>query len=155
MAQGPNILVIGIGNEYRCDDGVGRALARALYPMSDRVRVIEESGEGAALMEAWRGADTVILIDAVHSGGPPGTIYRFDARAQQIPQNFFRYSTHAFSLAEAVELARTLGQLPPTLIIYGIEGGNFEAGTELSPEVTQASGEVLQSIRGEIGKELN
>jgi hydrogenase maturation protease len=71
------------------------------------------SGDGAALMEVWRGEETVIIIDAVKSGALPGTIRRFDARAQPIPKDAFRCSTHAFGVAEAIELARALARLPP------------------------------------------
>lgn len=146
-----SILVIGVGNEYRRDDGVGHSVARALMREEpEGVRVIEESGEGAALMEAWRGADTVILIDAVHSGGEPGTVHCFDAQVQEIPANFFRYSTHAFSVAEAIELARTLGELPSQLIVYGIEGKDFQAGTGLSSEAAQAGREVLRQVCDQI-----
>lgn len=150
VTQPPNILVIGIGNEYRSDDGVGRTLVRALMPVPERVRVIEHSGEGTALMEVWHDVERVILVDAVHSGGLPGSIYRLDAEVRPIPRQFFHYSTHAFSVAEAIEMARSLGRLPPRLIIYGIEGANFDAGVELSPEIVKIAGEVLQRIRDEI-----
>src|ERR1043166_9195305 len=116
------VLVIGIGNAYRNDDGVGLVVARELRSrLKDTARVIEESGEGASLMEVWRGADNVILADAVSSGASPGTIHRLDAGRERIPTSFFHYSTHAFSIAEAVELARALGRLPARTIIYGIE----------------------------------
>jgi hydrogenase maturation protease len=141
------LLIIGIGNEYRSDDAVGLLVARRLKKLvSDDVTVIEQSGEGAALMEAWKEADAVILIDAVQSGAEAGTIHRLDAQAQQIPQRFFRYSTHAFSVAEAIELARALNQLPPRLLLYGIEGENFAAGTELSTEIMNAAEEVARRI---------
>jgi hydrogenase maturation protease len=150
MPVPPQILVIGVGNEYRRDDGVGRAVVRALPPMPDGVKVMEASGDGADLMEAWRTAKAVILIDAVHSGAPPGTVYRLNAIARTVPSCFFRYSTHAFSVAEAVELARTLDRLPPLLVIYGIEGREFAAGTGLSPEVARAAVEVAKSVRAEV-----
>jgi hydrogenase maturation protease len=144
-------LVIGLGNEYRGDDAIGRIVARSLKAMArDDVRVVEENGEGAALIEAWKGADFVILVDAVHSGGAAGTIHRFDAVAQPIPGNFFHYSTHAFSLAEAVELARALNQLPRRFVIYGIEGKTFASGVGLSPEVEAAADEVLRSLQEEL-----
>lgn len=144
-------LVIGLGNDFRRDDGAGRVAARMIASaQADAVRVIEASGEGAALMDAWRGAELVILIDAVHSGAPPGTIHRLDARAQPIPSNFFHYSTHAFSVAEAVELARALDQLPPRLIVYGIEGKDFSSGEHLSPEVAAAVEEVARQVKGEL-----
>lgn len=124
-----HVLVIGIGNEYRGDDSVGLRIARKLAAKSiPNVEVIEESGEGASLLEAWKGAQTVLLVDAVSSNAEPGAIHRFDAHAENIPRKFFHYSTHAFSVAEAVELARTMNQLPPRLIVFGIEGKNFQAG---------------------------
>jgi hydrogenase maturation protease len=145
------VLVIGIGNAYRRDDAVGLVLARRLKEeFRERVEVLEHSGEGTALMEAWKNAKAVILLDAVHSGGAPGIVYRLDAQTTPIPAQFFHYSTHAFSVAEAVELARTLAQLPPRLIIYGIEGASFKAGTSLSPAVESAMPEIVERIRQEI-----
>lgn len=117
------ILIIGIGNAYRGDDAVGLHVAQCLKKQAhDHVHVIEESGEGASLMECWKDANSVILIDAVSSGAKPGTIHRLDAHTQPIPTNFFHYSTHAFGVAEAIELSRALNQMPRRLIVYGIEG---------------------------------
>lgn len=150
------ILIIGIGNEYRSDDAVGLHVAQRLKRQAiNHVNILEQSGDGAVLMELWKDANSVILIDAVYSGARPGAVHRFDAHAQPIPANFFHYSTHAFGVAEAIELARALNQLPQYLIVYGIEGKCFEAGIKLSPEVEKAAQEVLirvlhdiQSCRG-------
>ncbi len=145
------ILVIGVGNAYRGDDAVGLVVAQRLKEQTlDYVNVLEESGDGVALMESWENADTVILVDAVCSGVKPGTFHRFDAHAQPIPVKFFHYSTHAFSVAEAIELSRTFNQLPPHLIIYGIEGKCFEAGTGLSLEVEEAARTVVKCIQHDI-----
>lgn len=141
-------LIIGIGNEYRRDDGAGLVVARKIKTKNmSSVKVIEQSGEGAALMEAWGGADTVVLIDAVQSNGSPGAIYRFDAHAESIPTRFFNYSTHAFGVSEAIGLARVLDQLPPSLIVFGIEGKDFGEGEGLSPEVGRASHDVLDDLK--------
>jgi len=144
-------LIIGLGNEYRRDDAVGLVVARRLREAApESVLVLEETGEGASLLESWQDAHTVILIDAVQSGAAPGTVHRLDARAKPIAKKFFRFSTHAFGLAEAVELARALGRLPPRLIVYGIEGKRFEAGVGLSPEVKAVVGEVVERVLGEL-----
>ena len=144
-------LVIGLGNPFRSDDGVGPVIARQLRAMEmPGVAVREESGEGASLIEAWKNAVQAILIDAVESGAAPGTIHRLDATSTPVPSRFFHYSTHAFSVAEAVELARTLGRLPPRLIVYGIEGRDFSAGERLSPEVAASVDELLRRVRQEI-----
>jgi hydrogenase maturation protease len=151
MTTSPQILLIGIGNDYAGDDAVGHVVVRELKTIEgDNLQILEESGEGAGLIEAWKGADLVIIVDAVRSGGIAGTIHRFDAVVQPIPSNIFHYSTHAFSVAEAIELARALHQLPDRLIVYGIEGKNFESGTELSLEAKRAVGEVVHRIRQEL-----
>lgn len=148
MAQ---FLVIGVGNDYRGDDGVGRIVARELRQRSPRtIAILEATGEGAALLESWKGADTVILIDAVASGAYPGTIQRLDARAQPLPAGLLHTSTHAFGVAQAIELARALDQLPPRLVIFGIEGKTFGPDTGLSREVEHAAGEVVERVLREI-----
>ena len=145
------ILVIGIGNAFRSDDSVGLIVARTLKQLvPPAVTILEQSGEGAALMDAWQGAEKVILVDAAASGAEPGTIHRFEAGSQPIPAQFFNYSTHAFSVAEAVEMARQLDQLPPALIVYGIEGRSFSYGQDLSPEVEQAIETVIQQLLQEL-----
>ncbi len=160
------ILLIGVGNKFRQDDAVGLVIAEKfrnqLFPeiktpeittpeiTTPEIKIIEASGEGVALMELWQDATTVYLFDAVISGSEVGKIHRIDAQIQTVPVNFFSYSTHAFSVAEAVELARTLNQLPPKLIIYGIEGKIFDCGIGLSPEVEQATEEVLQQLLVEL-----
>ena len=149
-----SILVIGIGNESRADDAAGLFVAQRLIALNlPQVCVLEHSGEGASLIDTWEssGAQFVILIDAVCSGAEPGTIYRLDVNEQTIPTSFFNYSTHAFSLAEAAELARVLGKLPPNAVIYGIEGSRYAAGAALSEAVAQAIPFTLTKIVREIG----
>jgi hydrogenase maturation protease len=135
----PGVLVIGVGNAYRRDDGAGLMIARRICEASGRRAVLRESnGEGTALMEAWEEAGSVILVDAVCSGAPAGTIYRLDAHAETVAPAWFRCSTHAFSVAEAIALARALNRLPPRLIVFAVEGERFDAGVGLSPEVERS-----------------
>lgn len=140
-------LVIGVGNEYRGDDGVGlhviRDLRRAGIAGCD---LLEESGEGGALMECWKERDVVILVDAVRSGSPPGTIHRIEAHKGPVPAALAHFSSHAFGIAEAIELSRILNRLPEVLIIYGIEGKSFTAGSSLSAAVEAASAIVRNRI---------
>jgi hydrogenase maturation protease len=147
----PRVLIIGVGNAYRRDDAVGLIVAQRLrQELPDDVTIREASGDGAALIELWDEADAVILIDAVQSGRAPGTVYRLDACKQSIPAACFRSSTHAFSVAEAIELARALQQLPSYLVVCGIEGKNFTAGVGLSPEVDKAVGELIARVQHEV-----
>ena len=141
------ILVIGVGNAFRGDDGVGLVIARGLRELAlSGVTVLEQSGEGAALLEAWAGAGRVIVVDAISSGSEPGTIHRFEVSDQPLPAHFSGGSTHAFGLAEAVELARQLDRLPSSLTIYGIEGKSYDRATGLSPEVEAAAEKLIKEI---------
>ncbi len=92
----------------------------------------------------------VILIDAISSGAPPGTIYRFDALTQPMPAYYSLHSTHAFGVVEAIELARVLHVLPPCLVVYAIEGKNFASGIGLSREVEKAVQEVVEQVTREV-----
>jgi hydrogenase maturation protease len=144
-------LLIGVGNEFRGDDGVGILAARRIREKNlPGILIVECDGEAAALLDAWAGMKAVVIIDAVSSGAPPGTIHRIDARRQSVPQELFPFSTHALGVAHAVELARSLGKLPINIIIYGIEGEQFATGSSLSPKVQEALNEVLELVTGEV-----
>jgi hydrogenase maturation protease len=140
-------LIIGVGNMFRGDDAAGLIVARRLRDrISQDISIVEVGGDPLSIMEAWKTAGNVVLVDAVQSGRPPGTIHRFDARAAPIPQRLFRVSTHAISLPSVIELARTLGGLPPRLLLYGIEGKTFEAGNCLTPDVECAVDIVVDEL---------
>jgi len=138
------LLIIGVGNGFRRDDGVGPWVAARLAARG--LPAIEHSGEGAGLIEAWSAARHVIVVDATSSGAAPGTVVRLDAVAEELPSHFFRYSSHLFGLAEAIATARTLGRLPERLIIHGIEGGDFGFGEEFTPAVAAAAEAVVERI---------
>ncbi len=144
-------LVVGLGNRYRRDDGAGLAVAARVRAASlPGVAVDELEGEPISLIDAWDGARLVYLADAVSSGGEPGAVYRCDAASGLPPEPLRHRGTHAFSVADVVELGRALGRLPPRLIIYGIEGAEFGAGTGLSPKVEHAVGAVATRLVSEL-----
>jgi len=99
-------------------------------------------------MELWRHADDVVLIDAVFSGAAPGTIHTFHPSTQPLATGLFLCSSHAFGLAQAIEVSRVLNELPRQMILYGIEGENFELGTELSPAVQASVDDVVSKVFG-------
>jgi len=146
-------LVIGVGNEARGDDAVGLLAARKINALSlTGVIVLTEQRDGIALITAWQqsGAERVILVDAVSSGAPPGTVRRLHLSADTLPLLDERASTHNIGLAQAVELARILACLPASLILYTVEASQFGLEAALSPEVAQAVDDVVQRIRAEI-----
>jgi hydrogenase maturation protease len=147
----PAALIIGVGNPLRRDDGAGPAVVRQLLNrLPKSVAAIEHHGESVSLIQAWQEIDTVLIVDAAFSGAIPGTVYRFNAGDAGLPKGLFSYSCHLFGVAEAVEMARSLGQLPQRLIVYGIEGGTFTHGQGLSPQVARAVKDVAEAILSEL-----
>lgn len=140
-----SFLVIGIGNRYRGDDALGPMVADELK--SAGFNAMEHSGEPAGLMESWKGHDRVILVDAVFSGGAPGTIHQFDLKVEKLPANFAKPTSHATGVAEAVEFARVLGKLPDKTEFIGVEGNDYSSGEQLSAEVKKAMQEVVRIIK--------
>ena len=139
--------VICVGNGYRCDDGVGLAVAQYLRDkLPSEIEVCFQDGEGLALMERWRAFETVFVVDAMRSGAEPGAIQRFDAHEQPLPKAWGLYSTHNFGVIEAIEFTRVCGQMPQCLVVYGIEAGAVGMGKTLSAPVEQAATVVAEQI---------
>lgn len=146
------MLVIGVGNQLRGDDGAGIEVARRLSGPASLagVGVREHQGEPVELLDVWQGWPAVVLIDTMRSGASPGTIRRFDASSEPLPARWRRPSTtHALAIDDAIELGRALGRLPPRLIIYAVEGRTFEAGSALSGEVEANIGALASAIARE------
>lgn len=144
-------LVIGVGNEDRGDDAAGLLVARRIGALNlPDVQVIESDGEFTKLMESWKDAERLILIDAVQSGAASGTIHRFDANAQKLPASLFQCSTHAFGVAEAIGMSKALGLLPRWFVLFGIEAHNFTLGMALSIKVANSLEEVVRLVQQEV-----
>lgn len=139
--------IIGCGNRARMDDGAGILVAERLRALGLDAQI--QSGESLALVEAWSGADDVIVVDTVVTGAPVGTVHVWDNQ-QSPPLPGAPSSTHGFGVAEAIELARSLGRLPRRLRVYGIEGRQFGFGSSFSSELTSALQQVVQHIFVEV-----
>lgn len=145
------MIVVGAGNDLRRDDGAGLAAARQLRAKGLDAR--ELRGDLSGLVDAWTCADRVFIVDAARTGAAPGTVHRFDATAASLPLRFSRGSTHAMGVADGVELARALGRMPRSLVVFGIEGSDFTHGEGFSPAVARAVGQVASMILQEATRE--
>jgi hydrogenase maturation protease len=140
-------LVVGIGNDDRSDDGAGLAVARALEERRGLGADVRRCpGELTGLLDLLADRTSVILVDAARSRAAPGSIHRWtvtqDAPFALAPA----VSTHGLSLSTVLELARSLGTLPPRLVVYGIEIDDVREGRGLSPAVGMAVRRVAQEI---------
>jgi hydrogenase maturation protease len=150
-ASPPLITVIGIGNPYRGDDGVGPAVVAGLrdrFGNDPRVRLVELDGEPALLVQAWAEGDVVIVVDAVRSSHPSGTIHTFRAGDLDglAAEDVSFGSGHLLGLRDAVHLADALDRLPARLEIIGVEGAQFALGEGLSDPVGRACARVVAAL---------
>jgi hydrogenase maturation protease len=144
-------LIVGVGNRWRGDDGVGPRAVDAIGALGrDDVDVVVLDGEPARLVTAWTGRDCVVVVDAVRTGAPPGTIHHL-VGPDAIPAPAAGTSTHGGGVAAAVELARALGTLPGHLVVVGVEPAATRQGDGLSPIVDAsldaAVARVLKEVR--------
>lgn len=146
-------LLIGIGNLYRRDDGVGIVAVRRARPLlPPSMAVLEWTGDLMTLLEIWQGS-RCIVVDALRSGGRPGEILRMEAHHEPLPVEGRFFCTHAVGLEEVIALAHVLNRLPLELILYGVEGCDFSEGEGLSPQVEKAVDDVVRYILQDVLKD--
>jgi hydrogenase maturation protease len=151
VADKPSVLVVAIGNPDRGDDGFGPAVAQRLRGrVPPTVRILERSGDALALIEDWNSSPPVIIVDAMTPITKPGRVHRLDLTHSPLPVGCSPRSSHAFGVAETVELARSLGRLPQCLLAYVVEGEQFGTGAPLSLVVAEAVGDVAERIASEV-----
>jgi hydrogenase maturation protease len=150
-------VVVGIGNPFRRDDGVGAVVAdRVRQARPPGVRVVELDGEPARLVDAWAGAPVAIVIDAMRSGAAPGTLRRAELATTGCRDDRTGVSgsaapvrpasTHACSLGDAVDLGRALDRVPARLVLYTVEGRDFADGPGLSEPVAAVVPDVVARV---------
>jgi hydrogenase maturation protease len=150
-AGGTSAVVIGVGNEFRRDDGAGPAVVGRLRGrVPPGVELVITDGEPTRLVEAWTGAALAIVVDAVRARPPqPGKVHRFmldrpgagTARAA---------SSHGLGLDDAIALAQALDRMPGRLIVHAIEAADLAQGTGLTPPVAAAIDTVASAVLSDL-----
>ncbi|MEV5732755.1 hydrogenase maturation protease [Streptomyces sp. NPDC052292] len=147
------VVVIGVGNPLRGDDGIGPAAVEALHGrVPDGTVLTVSDGEPARMLDLWRGADTVVLVEALRtSPARPGRLHTLT------PSEAARHasgaaSTHAFGLGECLALAQALDRLPPRLVVHAVEVAGVALGTGLSPAVRSALPELTERVAATVSR---
>jgi hydrogenase maturation protease len=148
------IAVIGVGNPYRRDDGVGPVVIDGLrkhaLSTNDSVELAECDGEPTRLIDLWAGADLALVIDAVRvEPARPGTIYRRSLHHPSLGRAGGATS-HAVDLGDAVARAAALDLLPAKLSLYLVAAGDTSAGVGLTPPVAAAAARLITEIVREV-----
>jgi hydrogenase maturation protease len=161
-------VVIGVGEEFRHDDGVGPAVVAELRGLAAAgalppdVRLVTDFGEPTGLIELWRDARLAIVVDAAApdpaAGLAAGDVMRWEAEYRNTgcppPPDVIAApgpaATHVLGPGAAIALASVLGRLPTRLVLFAVVGEDFSLGSGLSPHVADAVRRVARDIVDEI-----
>lgn len=146
------ILIIGIGNENRGDDSAGLIAARHLRNIVAQDIPVLEMDDPARLIDVWRSAHLVFVIDSSASGSVLGAIRRFEVDQQPLPSIFGAISSHNFGLGATIELARVMDLLPERLVVYAIEGRRYDPCSPPQESVVQAASDVAKAVNEELNE---
>ncbi len=145
------VLVLGVGNPLRRDDGIGPAVIRKLSERKEESCILSDTDivdggtDGLGLIEYFKKYKRVILVDAVEMGKPSGSIKIFTPDEAVFYGGTDSLSTHGFGIPELINLARKLDILPE-LTVIGIQPETTQYGMELSRAVSSCIEKVCRLI---------
>ncbi|MFI9025221.1 hydrogenase maturation protease [Streptomyces sp. NPDC053560] len=155
MVQPFRITVIGVGNAFRHDDGIGPAVVQRLReralgrPLPPSVRLAECEGDPGRLIALWDGMELAVVIDAAHAEpGHPGRVHRISLTTSHLPPP--PTSSHGLGLGEALQLSEALGRLPGRLLVLAVEGADHSIGTGLTQAVADTVEPLTDAVEAEI-----
>ena len=148
----PRILVLGVGNILYTDEGVGVRAVEKLqreHEFSDNVTLMDGGTLGMRLMDSIMQADKLIVVDAVHGGKEPGTLYRFTG--EDLRKSLaFKDSMHQLDLVDTLIFCKELGNRPDTVVI-GIEPYDLRTlAMEMSPAIIERLDSLTRLVLDEI-----
>lgn len=154
-----SIRIIGVGSPFG-DDRLGWVAAEQLrqsrrfaaFP-PDSISISTRDRPGVLLAPEWEAAAKVLLLDAVRSGAPPGTLHRVEGR--EIVSRGRSLSSHGLGVAEALELARALGAPVEACVLHGIEADpRNDRGEIVSAAVQRALPALCNRVECEVAEWL-
>jgi len=145
-------VVIGIGNPFRRDDGIGPEVAAQIQERRlPGVRVVISDGEPSGLLEAWEGADLAVVVDAIQRVPvSPGSIHRLCS--SQLETGYTTASSHGLGVPDAIRLGQALERLPRQVVILAVEGADTGPGTGLSGAVAAAVPQAVAAVMAELNR---
>lgn len=147
------ILVAGVGNVLRGDDGFGPAVIGALEAdgaLPDGVRLVEVGIGGIGLVhELMDGYDALVIVDAVHRDDPPGSLYVLEPELPEtVSHDELAADLHEVVPIRVLVLARSLGILPPVVRIVGCQPEEVnEFSLDLTATVQRAVAGAVETVR--------
>ena len=134
-----------LGHRHRGDDAAGMLVADRLAAAG--VPLLDCGEDPSRLLDHLAGLDLLVVVDAVRSGAPPGTLHRIVlGEGDESARTLGLASTHALSIVDALALARALGRAPGETVVHGIEGAAFGLGEPLTTAVAEGLDELTRRV---------
>ena len=146
--------LIGVGNTFRRDDGVGPAVVDEVAKLRlPDVRLTATAGEPGALLEAWSDVSLAVVVDAAKGAGiNPGEIRRWTPDDGPVPG---AVSSHAMGIPQAFAYGEALGRLPGRLVVLSVGIADTDYGPGLTPVVAAAVPTVVDAVLAELGSDAS
>jgi hydrogenase maturation protease len=140
------VLVAGVGNVLRGDDGFGPAVVGRLGELPAGAEAVETGIGGVALLqELLAGCDGLVLVDAVDRGAAPGTLFELQP---DVGDAVHVADVHLANPDRVLSMAKTMGALPARVRIVGCQPGTVdELGERLSSPVAAAVVPAVATVR--------
>ena len=151
MNRARSLLILGLGNVICGDDGVGVAAVERLardYELPEGVQALDGGTLGLSLLAHVTGADDLLLVDAIRTGAPPGTLVRL-AGSDVAPAVRERLSVHQIGVADLLDALRLLDEVPRRLVLLGLEPATLELGLGCSPAVAARIDDLVAAVAAE------
>ncbi|WP_433560331.1 hydrogenase maturation protease [Nocardia sp. CA-151230] len=148
----PRAVVIGVGNDYRRDDGIGPEVVRYLEKLGlPGVSVEICDGEATGLLDLWADAELAVVVDAVLcEPSTPGRIWR--TTVDTLRGLTHATSSHALGIPDALPLGRMLDRVPAELVVIAVEAQRLDLGFGLSGPVAAARPDVVAAVLAELAR---
>lgn len=148
------VLVLGMGNILLEDEGLGvRALEilQERYLIPDGVELLDGGTTGMGLLDDIMSREHLLVLDAVQTGDPPGTMVRMTD--DQVPVYFgLRITPHQLGLADVLATLQLTGEQPGSVTVLGLVPESLELALELSPGINARMGTLVESAVEELEK---
>lgn len=142
------VLVLGLGNPLRGDDGVGARVVEELEGrgLPEYVETLDAGTGGLDLFHLIEGESRVIIIDAADVGKEAGQFVRFTPDQAHLIESAEQFSFHDAGLAETLALARALDRRLPPIVIFGVQPESMGWGEGLSQSVEEGLPTLLNAV---------
>ena len=154
MSSAPQVVILGVGNVLMSDEGLGVHAVMALeqgYDFPAHVRCVDGGTSTQELLGDLEDLDHLIVLDAVNSNSPPGTMIRLEDA--EVPQAFTtKFSPHQVGIADLLAMLTFTGHAPKHVLVLGVEPAVLQLGMTLSPVVATRVPQLVTQVLAELKK---